>query len=633
MMPNFRPVEVATDSDKRTRVLLPETEEAANNGEVPALVVDKPLVDEIGCGFPYFKLDCVTTRFARLNSTSRALVVSLYRAILERFFIMREAGGCAERPLFCHVLGLDFMTEKKSGSGENGCYMVCFAPAILNMRRSFGGGYFRRAVREVLHALIEGTSNPGAHAGSGTALVTPFAGGALFCQPEGGDTYCAMLGNWLHDMSMRKNSTLAFNCHCVRVNTNKLFMRRVLEAYWQAQRDGLVCDAAEFGLWFCNYGFDCVLKCQDEPLGNYSGRCNCFANALFGEKCGDIEFGERFYLPALALALRILSVWNVQSTAREFNPNLAPIKHVKVHAAKDIRFTLSGACPVDCLFTQEVVCLNEIMFAVQGIRDNFPLTMPITDVYVKIDFCDSTNPQHLIQPKPDCVYHYYTADGGVSPSLCGYAHAELCAIWPCFSNICICHLMGGQGGNYPARWAWEEGDICEAYATGFAAMKCFPVSVPGFNRIFRHRICSFGGWQGAVDLSIQDLAKALNGVVSQRSQGGLNGFPVSAGKVNAYFGEPCYSGCFVCYDWSFIGRKFSGSPDCKVYVCYCGVVEPVAWCAGYDMWHVAQISGTYKAYNFYNTPFVVGPATVRFGGTFFETYRFRNWAAVQKQRQ
>lgn len=635
MMPNFRPVTVVSDFDNRKRVLLPETEEFTNNGEVPAFVVDKPLISEIGCGVPYFKLNCVTTRFARLNSTSRTLVVSLYRAILERFFIMREGGDCAERPVFDHVLGLDFMTEKKCGFGENVCYKVGFEPAILNMRRSFGGGYFRRAVRGVLHALKEGTVNPGAHAGSGTALVTPFASGALFCQPEGGDTYCAMLGNWLHDMSMRKDSTLAYNCHCEGRTQGKPLMLCVLAAYWRAQDDRFVCDAAEFGLWVCNYGLDCVLQCQDEPLGNYSGICNCFANALFSEKCGDIEFGERFYLPALALALRILSVWNVQSTKRTFNPELALIKHVKIHASKDLRFSWSGACPIDCSFSQETVCLNEIMFEARGIRDNSSLMMPKTDVYVNIDLCDSTNPQHIIKPTPNCVYHYYTAEeGGVSPILCGYAHAELCAIWPCFNRICICHLMGGQGGNYPAKWAWKECDICEAYATGFAAMKCFPVSVPGFNRIFRRKICSFGGWQGAVDLSIKELADALDGVVSQCSWGELAGFPVSEGEVNAYFGEPCFAGCFVCYDWSFIGEKFyTGGGGDGLYVCHCGTIESLCYSEAYGLWHVAQISGATKAYSFTNRPFKMGPTTVRFGGTFFETYRFRNKAAIQQKRQ
>ena len=43
-------------------------------------------------------LSCVPTQFQRLGKDSRALVMSLYRAIVERLGIMRARGDCASRP-------------------------------------------------------------------------------------------------------------------------------------------------------------------------------------------------------------------------------------------------------------------------------------------------------------------------------------------------------------------------------------------------------------------------------------------------------------------------------------------------------------------------------------------------------
>lgn len=615
MIRNCRAVRVESIRDDRDPPLVPNCATLDNAGPVNPLTVDKPLV-WVTCGGTgkYFKLDCVTPLFGRLGAASQKLVVSLYRAILERFFVMDSAGSCCARPDFGCVLGLDFMTEIN--------HVFCADEAVLNMRRAFGGDYFRQLVAGVLDRL-ESATVPNC----GVPIVTPFAGGTLFEQPCGGDTWCAMLGNWLHDLSMRKDSKIAYNCYNYW-GGGKLLMRSVVCAYRQAQCNGFVDDADEFVCWFNNQ--HCVLTPENEPMGNFAEWCNCWTNSMFRRECNRLAFGDKFFLPALALALRILSVWNVRTVRRSFDTTLTAIKHVRIRASKYRCFVWDECYPEEFSFEKCIVCLPEVTFDVHGTRSNQSLYLPAGSLYTTIDLCDSTNPNHIITPTAGCRIRYYQDEGSGSSALCGWAFAGLCAIWPCFNLECTPHLIGAHNSAYPAKWAWKEGDICEAFATGFVGMTGLPSGFGGgFGRIFRHKIPGFGGWQGSVDESITCLAASLGDVILRCSGHQLSGFPISSSDAKSYLGDSC-GGCFTCYCWSFVGKKYFLTPGGDgLSVCYCGILEPIHYCAPFGGWMVGRVGGANKSAFYPNRPFGQGPITVRFGGTFFETYRFNNRAAKQ----
>lgn len=630
MIPNATAAKILSLTDDRDRPLLPRFPGMDDDGSVAAFTADAPLVGSLCGGDTFFGLNCVCAEFGRLSESSRQLVLSLYRAIIERFFIMQSYGPCATRPTFSDLANLCFMTETKSG----GCYHVCFEPAILNLRRAFGGSYFKPSVRRV-RSMLEKSIWPGAYGHCDFFPITPLAAGsALFCNPAGGNTWQALLGNWLHDMTMRRNSCIAPNCFCtLGPGPNfkfKPIINRLLQVYCNAQAEGWVNDAADFAAWVANQR--CTLSCFDEPLGNFSGTFNCWAARLLPSCGNDIRFGNRFYLPALAMALRILSVWNVQSLVRTYVLMCGSIPHRWIRAEKIQPFKWGTNCQEQVLFTTGVARFSRVSFQVTGEHNTTPLRRAAADAYMSIDFCDSTNPNHIIQPPPRCDIHFYPdipSSGG--QIVCSRANAVLFAIWPCFSREqCIKDFVYGAGGSeYPARWAWCEGDVCEAYATGFVGASGLPSDVPGFGKIFRHRITGFGmGYQVAVNASIKTLACAVGSMVADRTSCALTKLPIDQNMAMKYLGEAC-GGCHADgWDWTFVGDTYF----------LCGGTL-LAWNGGlprvvcYDMAHggyyVGRTRGISKTYEYTNAPFSVGPIYVTFGGTFFETYRFRNRAARQ----
>lgn len=285
----------------------------------------------------YMELQCVPNEFKRLGPKSRALVMSFYRAIIERFYIMRATGCECERPSGdTRGFGFDSLflagnecPDKRALAGEN-------------HRRTFGGT-FRDALEYLANSAYVQSGQTSSKCGVHFYPFTPYTGNLgrvsafMQCAREYANgqpitwwpanpssrPYYKILGDsctacleaiWTLDNSMQ--SDIRF--HLVFNNVSPRPLLRDIAAAYRAY----MCANDDI----CRYvGWRLCAELPDEQLKSIStcgasdlSRCNInsFDEAIHRFfRCGHVS-PQRFWLPALALALRMLSTLNAQTVRR-----------------------------------------------------------------------------------------------------------------------------------------------------------------------------------------------------------------------------------------------------------------------------------------------------------------------------
>ena len=285
----------------------------------------------------YMELQCVPNEFKRLGPKSRALVMSFYRAIIERFYIMRATGCDCERPSGdTRGFGFDSLflagnecPDKRALAGEN-------------HRRTFGGT-FRDALEYLANSAYVQSGQTSSKCGVHFYPFTPYTGNLdrvsafMQCAREYANgqpitwwpanpssrPYYKILGDsctacleaiWTLDNSMQ--SDIRF--HLVFNNVSPRPLLRDIAAAYRAY----MCANDDI----CRYvGWRLCAELPDEHLKSIStcgasdlSRCNInsFDEAIHRFfRCGHVS-PQRFWLPALALALRMLSTLNAQTVSR-----------------------------------------------------------------------------------------------------------------------------------------------------------------------------------------------------------------------------------------------------------------------------------------------------------------------------
>lgn len=445
----------------------------------------------------YLELDCVRTSFRRLGPDSRALVMSLYRAIVERFFIMRSVGDGLDRPTGDPDCIFDYDSRflydnsceaKRKLAGEN-------------MRRAFGGVFRDTLKRMAAKYSCTGGSvsrgcvhfypyTPLASGGESAAIVpeaTEYPDGSAIrwweSRPVGDSChscwYTRILGTfsggsreWTYDNSMQND----IRCD-IRQTQGEQALRPLL-------RD-LACAYTNFMVDTTDVG--CVVRRNlNEKLpferkksitdcgASLSSYCHIhdFKTAIgrFFDSC-DCMWPPRFWLPALGLALRMLSVLTVQTVRRGSGCVVVP--HKRVTARYELAMGVDGACikigPEECIIDicdvdcsgSAVVCGSLSYMSGLAFR-------PVAELYVDLSCRQPSNcndPGYIL---PNCILSLRRRlryGGGV----CGTpAVATLRAIWP--------DLSGGRfqfgGPAYPARWAVRECDVFSGTVSAFVWGDC-----------------------------------------------------------------------------------------------------------------------------------------------------------------
>lgn len=300
----------------------------------------------------YWELDCVPMEFKRLGPESRALVMSLYRAIVERFYIMRATGDCRRRPADPNFAFGGVLTacnndpDKRALAGEN-------------RRRAFGGT-FRDAWEELMHAY-RGTASPHLRCCVYFYPMTPYTKEnlcypAVFmpCAKEYGSSdaisWWGQNDDWrkiLTDTSNNREAMWVLD-NTMQPDLSQMFehasdRRGLLKAISQAYiSSGLPLNDLD-----C-YVSSAVCFClPDTALKSFSdcdqqiARC-CGIRTFTGmvqRFFGGCRIGHKYSLPALALALRMLSTLNAQTVRRE---RRATIPHKRITAKYTLPFGVAN---------------------------------------------------------------------------------------------------------------------------------------------------------------------------------------------------------------------------------------------------------------------------------------------------
>lgn len=466
-------VSIYSDCDIRGCTLFPPVPD--ESGALGCMVVDDVacMSLEPDCTDPRghgFTLRGVAGQFLRLGSKSRMQVMALYRAIIERYEIMRASGECGRRPArfeFC-------------GNGRfGGLTAACDREEIAaNPRRVFGGT-FRDSFRGVVSELVSAdgpveycgvTRYPPTPAKRGTvpdadtptftqcASRASFNWSAMSCGYQGADLFGAIA----RDLTQR-TAAPRFGDAMAGVARRPL-LRAIAHAY--------ACTCLPCAAQVCyraGCAIDDQLPADLEPtggLGEVFGRCGCVPLPYPCDNYG-ICAGPRFNLFALALAMRILSVVNVQTVRRPAN---VAIPHVRITARRMLGFDVVGDCvqvsDEALSWTCSIVCAD---VAEARIRTSYITGAGHVSRRVWYNSCDRVECGGAGWVC-DCImpscWHCWTARPSCA-SCAVDAVAELFAVWPCVRHVAQGHAGGYVafgGARYPARWAQAEGDV------GFAAM-------------------------------------------------------------------------------------------------------------------------------------------------------------------
>lgn len=315
-----------------------------DNGAVDAFAVEnfahRCYYDSCGgCSYS-MELADVPVKFLRLGSKSRALVMSLYRAIVERFYIMR-ATGCGCSPFGCTSgRSFDFCRTFLAGLCDSRKRDIAGA----NRRRAFGG-VFRDTISQLAHTYIA-TGGAATVCGVFFYPYTPYISNrppdnnflpcakeyaneqpitwwpcstcnqpafAKILKTEREDCYGCEAA-WVLDNSMQRFGYCYYTCSFLRP-----LLRDVVDAYKQHMSR---CDGID------RYGEQAHYhRLLDPRLQSISELCSdselarvchitAFEQAIrrFSPCGGDVTY--RFSLPALAIALRMLSTLNAQTVRR-----------------------------------------------------------------------------------------------------------------------------------------------------------------------------------------------------------------------------------------------------------------------------------------------------------------------------
>lgn len=284
----------------------------------------------------YVDLECVPMEFKRLGPKSRDLVMSFYRAIIERFYIMRATGCACERP-----------AGDTGGFGFNSVFLACNgcsakrALAGENGRRAFGGT-FRDALEHLVNSKYAQTAQRSCRCGVHFYPFTPYSERAGYsptfipCAREyangdaitwwrtnvGNNPYYKIFGDGCvscHDAPWILDNTMQPDLHPALAASGGLrpLMKDVAAAYRAYMKS---CDdICSYVSWrLCASLPDERLKSITTGMSALSYFCNIntFNDAIHRFFIGNRVAPQRFWLPALALALRMLSTLNAQTVRR-----------------------------------------------------------------------------------------------------------------------------------------------------------------------------------------------------------------------------------------------------------------------------------------------------------------------------
>lgn len=638
------PVLVKSCADARSTPLFPVF--CGDNGAVASIASDA----YIDCGPRGFKLYDPPAQLLRLGPKSRALVMSLYRAIVERFYIMRSTGCAANRPAkpsFCFGGIL-------TACNGNSCKMDL---AGRNRRRAFGGFF-----RDTFHKLrdyaypcratvavqcgelrfypftpnvrnVGGCFMPGA-VESGTVSGRPFNWDAACASWSRFSTGCE-LHPWLWDVGDRSLGRAFAASYCAAGYPDaSCFVR------FAAALSGVPIQR---------------LRSWDTcgPVGCGLPHAGCVGDLMTNYFAGNLP--PTFNLPALAAALRIFSAWNAQTMSLAGGPS---IPHNYTYAARRVVFRSSGDTiriePDANQFIQCTIYCDKVTIKGRKSYEAGEATLGAGYVWYRLADripCAGDTPLGYSRIYPACWQQWQsrtTRDAGSA--------SEAIAV---YETIKPAAGRATFGAVYPARWARNEGDI------GFAAASTFAFDDCG-NRAWVARKNSYG------DGDFNCLANAIINasilrLCTDTITGGFNGgdtfsgvaFPTTAAAVCnelvapdtpdlaalyaevaaanqiANQSEPRY--CFIAVykcgsspsDIYYYG--VNGSYEANIEVCYfgtgykwmkLGAVPGASVGFGYD-----RITCTGGHVRIDRHPFSVD-RNIRFGG-FFGTVIFNNKAAQQ----
>lgn len=630
-----------------------------SNGVVCAMHADDLTCDGNG----KTSLGGIPVQFLRLGVRSRRLVLSLYRALVERFVVMKSSGSA------CY-----HADDLGPAAGVSNLNCIVRTP-----RRAFGGT-FRNVVSRFV-AAANSTSVEDTEDGSRFYPVTPFreaaASGALFDKPCGGDTWCAMKGAWLNDMTQRSPFAAGGSWNDGTPGFRPL-LKDVVCAFAAADLAGFVSGTAAFTAWAeCRYfGIAARLHCRNEPFGRFAKYyCNdapadeCKTRKLFCVcKLFDPSKPGRFYLPLLALALRIASVMNVQTVRRRVK--FGKIKHTRITATRTVCFGFKCGKKSQPFVKQEALNFSKETVECDGIRICAKISSHAGGIETpKIEFWAYPNLNYdtiVLTPESDGIVLYehgeYCKDVNPYDVKAENAFAGITAIWPCWCDLESCpeDFLRTTIAEYPAKWAKNEGDLHTATVTGF--LKTTPAGMG--HKIIRK---VFGQPRDNYILAlISDTFRCQ--IIPNVNLTFCGRLPInSMADAIPSLGESlnCVH-CFICalqnqmdhkyhsilgHPWKYVEvydpnlEMIVEKPYYRVEGNDC-VWLPVDIYNGPDdsaiglspkpgMWYLAEVDpipqGAGMAFD-YGVPgsgASVGPYSVTFGGTFFETYAFHNRAAVQ----
>lgn len=495
---------VGSDRDGRDVPLFPCL--CGDNGCVAAWPVEhvSHSLDDNGISSEYdVALDCVPMQFMRLGPRSRALVMSFYRALVERFCIMRAVGDAGERPFGgAFAFGSCLVAANDSEAK--------LALAGADRRRAFGRAY-RRAFRYLVRCAYPKTACVQEADGVKFYPPTPFASGYGQYPYFGGNRYVGdlsdgrPLGWWCADWKciVQKEAGLVPDMASSPWTWDNIMQRDLyvpperrrpwLSDFARAYRSAGGPDADALDAWLRDVARSEALYCSSrtEMFSVFTGfapchslatmsvggiMCKWFPNCLTGE-CGNPT--STFSLPALAFALRLLSTLNAQTVDRGA-PRLR-IPHLVVDASRTAYVSAGvseGAVtegPVE--FTAECVHYDKVVVCAKlgyagghATRSPSPVWYNIEDRVPRLPPEGAEGYWSVVIPS-SCWEGWSSWDEASNPYSSESARVTYRLVKPKADRV-QCIGVGFSGPAYPARWAVREDDVAFGAVSAFAWDSC-----------------------------------------------------------------------------------------------------------------------------------------------------------------